>query len=440
MKINFAGSGLRSLLLASAVCMAATPAAAQLGGLGHALGEVVSPLSPVLQAPDRLIQPLDQAQGPEGLLSRRIDRLDALVRAHPRQLDEDERGAPVVRGQVLAIAPSAEALDKARRLGFSVRPAGAQSEDDLIGLFVLDAPPGMGAREAVRRLRGLDPAGTYDFNHLYEPSGVAGVATPAPASPQTSLAPDARIGLIDTGVETTDPVFGGARIEQRAFAGERLAPAPHGTAVASLMVGQAAPFVGAAPGARLFVADVYGDQPTGGAADTLIRALFWLAARKTSVINISLVGPPNAALAAAIVAVRARGVVIVAAVGNDGPAAPPAYPASYPGVIAVTGVDGRGRVLIEAGRAAHLDFAAPGADMAAAAKGGGFVSVRGTSFAAPIVAGRLASLLAASPLSAEAAETLLARDGSHSPAYGRGLIGMGLRTPPAAVHAARPLS
>jgi len=48
--------------------------------------------------------------------------------------------------------------------------------------------------------------------------------------------------------------------------------------------------------------------------------------------------------------------------------------------------------------------------------------------------------LAASPLSAEAAETLLARDGSHSPAYGRGLIGMGLRTPPAAVHAARPLS
>jgi len=154
MKINFAGSGLRSLLLASAVCMAATPAAAQLGGLGHALGEVVSPLSPVLQAPDRLIQPLDQAQGPEGLLSRRIDRLDALVRAHPRQLDEDERGAPVVRGQVLAIAPSAEALDKARRLGFSVRPAGAQSEDDLIGLFVLDAPPGMGAREAVRRLRG----------------------------------------------------------------------------------------------------------------------------------------------------------------------------------------------------------------------------------------------------------------------------------------------
>src|SRR3546814_14600039 len=68
---------------------------------------------------------------------------------------------------------------------------------------------------------------------------------------------------------------------------------------------------------------------------------------------------------------RERGVSVVAAVGNDGPAAPPAYPASYAGVIAVTGIDGRGRVLPEAGRARHVDFAAPGADMNAARTDGG---------------------------------------------------------------------
>ena len=61
-----------------------------------------------------------------------------------------------------------------------------------------------------------------------------------------------------------------------------------------------------------------------------------------------------------------------------------------PGVIAVTGVDGRGRVLAEAGRASHLDYAAPGADMAAASPDGGIAPVRGTSFAVPFVAGRLA--------------------------------------------------
>ena len=81
--------------------------------------------------------------------------------------------------------------------------------------------------------------------------------------------------------------------------------------------------------------------------------------------------------------------MVVAAVGNDGPAAPPAYPASYPSVVAVTGVDGRGRLLPEAGRARHVDFAAPGADMNAARSDGGKGRVRGTSFAAPLVAGRL---------------------------------------------------
>src|SRR6185295_17270695 len=86
-------------------------------------------------------------------------------------------------------------------------------------------------------------------------------------------------------------------------------------------------------------------------------------------------------------AVQARGIKVVAAVGNDGPAAPLQYPASYPGVISVTGVDAQGRALPEAG---HLDFAAPGADMIAAFPGQGYTVVRGTSFAAPLAAARLA--------------------------------------------------
>jgi subtilisin family serine protease len=114
-----------------------------------------------------------------------------------------------------------------------------------------------------------------------------------------------------------------------------------------------------------------------------------MAARGVRVVTVSLVGPANPLLDGAIRLARDRGVTIVAAVGNDGPAAPPAYPASYPGVIAVTGIDGRGRLLPEAGRALHVDFAAPGADMRAADMSGGKSAVRGTSFAAPLVAGRL---------------------------------------------------
>ena len=74
--------------------------------------------------------------------------------------------------------------------------------------------------------------------------------------------------------------------------------------------------------------------------------------------------------ARAIQLVQSRGIEVVAAVGNDGPAAPAQYPASYPGVLAITAVDAGGRALPEAGKPTHLDFAAPGADMAAALRDG----------------------------------------------------------------------
>lgn len=68
----------------------------------------------------------------------------------------------------------------------------------------------------------------------------------------------------------------------------------------------------------------------------------------------------------------------------------------------MTGVDAADRALREAGRATHLDFAAPGADLVAALPGRGYTSVRGTSFAAPFVAARLAATGSMAQLAAEA--------------------------------------
>jgi subtilisin family serine protease len=183
--------------------------------------------------------------------------------------------------------------------------------------------------------------------------------------------------MIDGGV-ASHPSLAGAAIEQNGFAG---APSPtgHGTAVASLLVGSQGFFRGAANGAKLYVADVYGGSKAAGSASAIVPALGWLASHRVRVINISLVGPKNAVVARAIDSVQRRGIRVVAAVGNDGPAAPPQYPASYPGVIAVTAVDARGHAIPEAGKATHLDFAAPGADMAVALPGRGYGRVRGTS-------------------------------------------------------------
>jgi hypothetical protein len=229
-----------------------------------------------------------------------------------------------------------------------------------------------------------------DYNHVYEPSGgallpVLGAALAASPIARGNLT---RIAMIDGGV-ASHPSLLRANIIQQGFAGDPQ-PTGHGTAVGSLLVGEQGPFHGAARGAQLFVGDVYGGNPASGSATSILRALSWAASKNPSVINISLVGPDNGALARAIAALQARGIRVVAAVGNDGPAAPLQYPASYPGVISVTGVDAQGRALPEAGRAGHLDFAAPGADMIAAFPGKGYTTVRGTSFAAPLAAARLA--------------------------------------------------
>ena len=89
----------------------------------------------------------------------------------------------------------------------------------------------------------------------------------------------------------------------------------------------------------------------------------------------------------------ARGFLLVAAVGNDGPTAPPLFPAAYPDVVGVTGVDSKHKVLPEACRGEQVDFAAVGAGLVAADVGGGFSEIRGTSFATPIVAALLAGSL-----------------------------------------------
>jgi subtilisin family serine protease len=247
-----------------------------------------------------------------------------------------------------------------------------------------------------------------------------------------------RIGLIDGGVDASHPVFSRGRIYVHGCDGKPVASA-HGTAVASLMVGASPQLRGGAPGAVLYAADVYCGAAVGGSVEAIIDAFAWFAEERVPTINVSLVGPPNVLLEHAIRTLDKRGHVVVAAVGNDGPSAAPLYPAAYPDVIGITGVDAKRKVLLEACRGPQVDFAAPGADMAAATPSAGFAAVRGTSFAAPIVAGLLALHLpdVAAEKRSEALSALrrAALDlGSRGPdrVYGAGLVGEELRAAPPA--------
>jgi len=346
-----------------------------------------------------------ESASPTEIESYREARLAALIAAYPTVLDRDNHGDPVRKREVIATNPDPMSLALAARAGFQL--IGDESDSGLgIRLVTLAIPKRMNVRQAMKTIRRAAPGLQVDFNHVYEPSGgallpVAGARLAAAAhhKPRTARAaraartapapkPATRIAMIDGGI-ASHPSLAHANIVQQGFAGAAQATG-HGTAVGSLLVGDQGPFRGAARGAELFVADVYGGNPAAGSVTSIVRALNWAASKNPSVINISLVGPENVALARAIAAVQARGIAVVAAVGNDGPAAPPQYPASYAGVVSVTGVDADGRALREAGVSKHLDFAAPGADMLAAYPGNGYLPVRGTSFAAPLAAARLA--------------------------------------------------
>jgi len=393
--------------------------------------------------PQRLTQAVGQtgANSFEQLSELRHVQIASLIRANPRTIAADPHGNPIVRDELLAFSPSAPALEAARALGF--RMVREQTIDDLDIHLVVLQPPKTGIAKALRQLREADPAGTYDFNHIYTGSGMVSTAASAGTPPAETAAANRteraapRVGLIDSGVDIAHPVFHDAVIHPWGC-GNRIIASAHGTAVASLLIGQGTGFHGVLAGAELYAANVYCDTPTGGAVDALAAAFSWLAQQRVAVINVSLVGPDNAALAQIVRTLTSRGYLLVAAVGNDGPAAPPLYPASYPHVIGVTAVDARRRVLIEAARGRQVMFAAPGADMLAAGNGGKYSAVRGTSFAAPIVAALLAQTVSAPDLNAgDAAVDALAQHAidlgppGRDLTYGFGLVGAEYATDPA---------
>jgi Subtilase family len=433
-------AGVPSLLLAACLCTAA-PSSAQIG-----LPRLPTPGVPVPSLPGGLPMPLPAQVArdvneavAEPLLSSVRARARDLLSKYPGQVERDPSGAPIVRAVILALSPDAQALQQAQGRGLVIQsdqilqPLG----DRVVTLLV---PPGVTTPRALRDLRAADPAGSYDFDHLFVTmqSTPARVGGGAPATGALPEAVEIRVGLIDGGVDATHPVFA-TRPPQLSGCDGRPAVSEHGTAVASLFVGRSPEFQGAAPGAPLVAVDVYCDATVpGGRVRDIVLALATLMSANARVINMSVVGPDNAVLAAVIRKVIAQSIVIVAASGNDGPHAQPLYPAAYPGVVAVTAVDAHEKVLMEASGGDYVRFAAPGADMLAASTGGKYAAVRGTSYASPLVAGLIARLLAredavgveevVQQLAATAAKSRSAKRGRR---YDYSLVGMELRTDPA---------
>jgi hypothetical protein len=397
------------ICLAVAAALPASPGWAQLGG-----GLPIDPLGTVGRVGDTVrdvaapaLAPLAEVVGDVRQLAReRAQRLARFVSDNDRRVEWDELRQPAVRGEALLLDPDPAALELARRQGFTVIEQGTLEALD-VGYARLAVPSGIPLARAIETLRKALPGREITADQLHFPSGSTGSAADG-AAPSGALPRGGTVGVIDGGIAGSRRL-----ISQRSFAAGSK-PSDHASAIASLLTG--------AGTAKIYGADVYGNDPAGGNALAIAKAIGWMLGQGVPVVSISLVGPSNPLLARAVAAAQTRGMIIVAAVGNDGAAAPPAYPASYPGVIAVTGIDGAGRVLIEAGRAGHLDYAAPGADMSALVPGQGRVTLRGTSYAAPLAASRIAARRAASGSTAAALKAADAEALKPSRRTGRGVL------------------
>lgn len=429
----------------AAALITALPASAQVrlpnlpGGGRLPGGELLRRTEPLLTSTSQLLAPVDPLRWRERLA-------DQLLRRHPDQLQRNAADELVFIGEVLALPSSAQARQRVLSMDGWERLEETRLDGLDLAWLRLRAPAGTSPAALAARiaqLRAEDPEGSYDYHHVYVDAGTATSTTLASASATGSIGTEGavtgerRVGMIDSGVDAAHPSLRHVALTRQGCAGQAR-PAAHGTAVASLLVGDSEiGFRGALPRGRLFAMDVYceGGSQAGGGVQAIAEGLAWLARMRVGVVNISLVGPPNALLRRVVEAAQDKGLLIVAPVGNDGPSAPPLYPAAWPGVIAVTGVDARRRVLVEAGRGPHVAFAAPGTDMVAAEAGGrGYAPVRGTSFAAPLVAGLLAARLPSSDRAASSsAFNALAREAidlgapGRDDVYGVGLVGASLR-------------
>jgi hypothetical protein len=344
----------------------------------------------------------------------------------PVRIDTDADGYQYRRGEIIALNLDPAGLERVKELGYQV-VSSQRLEGADVTLHVLRGPPE--AAGSLLQLRQASPSSTFALNHVFGPAADVGSPSLAPARPPVGRACACRVGIVDTGVDPTLREMRRTHLIQRGFGGGESRPQAHGDAVASLIADQMSGGGVAGPASELYVADMFSAGPQSGSAAALIGGLSWLAQSGTPVINISLTGPPNPVVAKVLQNIVEKGVVVVAAAGNDGVAAPPAFPAAYPQVVAVTAVDRSRRPYRYANRGPYLTFAALGVDILAAGPDDSPQAVSGTSFASPIVAVELARRLsrvdataARQAVQALASEAVDLGAPGRDPIFGYGLI------------------
>ncbi len=396
-----------------ACLQASSPSFAILGPLGGRINDLPKSLDPLTRPITRPIEDtLRQVQPSLDNLNKAVERLEEPLQQLPKLLPiltiegktafvdvEAEQGWRAVEREWLVMLEDKD-LPSLQALGVEILE---QTHYEQLGMTLLrfKVTPELDSLAALRERLPTAISARMDRNHIYASQSKRTKEAAAIPNRKAACNTPLSLGMIDTAINLKHSVFISDNktkiITQHFLADNLAAPDAHGTAVASILIGKDDLLKPLLPKATLFAASVFFERKEYAQGSTLlnlISALNWMASQKLSVINMSLAGPDNQILAKVIEKMLARNFVIVAAAGNEGPAAPPVFPAAYPGVIAVTAVDNKHKIYRWANQGGYISFAALGVGVPAARTAGGLGRDSGTSMAAPVVSAFMACELA----------------------------------------------
>ncbi len=204
------------------------------------------------------------------------------------------------------------------------------------------------------------------------------------------------IAILDTGVELNHPDLAGKIVASKNFTTSSTANdvGGHGTHVAGIAAAITNNKVGVAGlgyNSTIMNVKVLGDDGYGSYS-WIAQGIIWATDNGAKVINMSLGGTSaSSTLESAVNYAWNKGVVVVAAAGNEGTSAP-CYPAYYTKTIAVAATDSNDKVTSWSNYGSWVDVAAPGVAIYSTLKGNNYGFGSGTSMATPFVSG-LAALV-----------------------------------------------
>lgn len=212
-----------------------------------------------------------------------------------------------------------------------------------------------------------------------------------------------KVAVVDTGIASHEDLLVAGGASFTSYTKSYQDDNGHGTHVAGIIGARNNDrgVVGAAYDSQLYAVKVLDSQGSGYLSD-VVAGIDWAISNQMHIINLSLgTSTHSSTLQQVVDKAYNRGILVVAAAGNNGTANGSGdtveYPARYASAIAVAATDSSNQRASFSATGDAVEVAAPGVSIASTYLNNGYASISGTSMATPYAAATLALLKEAYP-------------------------------------------